>query len=78
MVSLLYVGCMETLMACAAWKLAAVTPGKEAVAMEAFARALTQIPTIIADNAGYDSAELIAQLRAAHNQGKNNFGLGTG
>ena len=34
------------------------------------------MPTIIADNAGYDSAELIANLRAAHVSGKSTFGLG--
>lgn len=38
----------------------------QALAVEAFARALRQIPTIIADNAGYDSSELVSQLRAAH------------
>ena len=35
-----------------------------------------QLPTIIADNAGYDSSELIAQLRALHADGKSNAGLG--
>ena len=34
------------------------TAGKAALAMEAFARALRQLPTIIADNAGLDSSEL--------------------
>ena len=38
--------------------------GKQAIACEAFARALRQLPTIICDNAGYDSAELVATLRA--------------
>jgi T-complex protein 1 subunit beta len=33
--------------------------GKKALAIEAFAKALKAIPTIIADNAGYDSSELI-------------------
>ncbi|GFS10319.1 T-complex protein 1 subunit beta [Elysia marginata] len=68
-------GCSEMLMADAVSKLAAKTPGKEAVAMEAFAKALRQLPTIIADNAGYDSADLIAQLRAAHTSGKHTTGL---
>lgn len=63
-------------MACAVFKEAANTAGKEAVAMEAFGRSLLQLPTIIADNAGYDSAELVAQLRAAHNSGKNQAGIG--
>ncbi|KAI2665689.1 T-complex protein 1 subunit beta [Labeo rohita] len=34
-----------------------------------------QLPTIIADNAGYDSAELVSQLRAAHQDNKSTFGL---
>ncbi|CAH0559540.1 unnamed protein product [Brassicogethes aeneus] len=68
-------GCSETLMACAVRKAAASTPGKEAVAMEAFARALLQLPTIIADNAGYDSAQLVSELVAAHNSGKSTMGL---
>ncbi|XP_055506699.1 T-complex protein 1 subunit beta [Leucoraja erinacea] len=68
-------GCSEMLMAQAVFELAVRTPGKEAVAMESFAKALTMLPTIIADNAGYDSADLVAQLRAAHTEGKATYGL---
>lgn len=68
-------GCSEMIMACAVMKAAASTPGKEAVAMEAFSRALQQLPTIIADNAGYDSAQLVSELRAAHNSGVCTVGL---
>mmetsp|Transcript_31670 Transcript_31670/g.71198 ORF Transcript_31670/g.71198 Transcript_31670/m.71198 type:complete len:526 (-) Transcript_31670:355-1932(-) len=49
--------------------------GKSSLAMEAFAKALRQMPTIIADNAGYDSSELVTQLRAAHAAGKRTAGL---
>merc|ERR1711951_106497 len=49
--------------------------GKEAVAMESFAKALRMLPTTIADNAGYDSADLVSQLRAAHQDNKITFGL---
>lgn len=63
------------LMACAVQSEATQTPGKEAVAMEAFARALQMLPIIIADNAGYDSAQLISELRAAHTQGNETYGL---
>lgn len=90
------------LMAKVVTDLASRTPGKEAVAMESFAKALrmvrlpprvvfmgfyllisgtsafsfsSQLPTIIADNAGYDSADLVAQLRAAHQENKTLFGL---
>eukprot|EP00286_Rhodomonas_abbreviata_P003902 CAMPEP_0181347766 /NCGR_PEP_ID=MMETSP1101-20121128/34052_1 /TAXON_ID=46948 /ORGANISM="Rhodomonas abbreviata, Strain Caron Lab Isolate" /LENGTH=492 /DNA_ID=CAMNT_0023459999 /DNA_START=61 /DNA_END=1536 /DNA_ORIENTATION=- len=57
-------GCMEMLMAAAIEKES--PSGKAALAMEAFARALRQLPTIIADNAGLDSSELVTQLRAQH------------
>lgn len=45
------------------------TAGKKALAMEAYARGLRQLPTIIADNGGYDGSDLISSLRAAHAQG---------
>uniref|UniRef100_A0A2K5R839 T-complex protein 1 subunit beta n=1 Tax=Cebus imitator TaxID=2715852 RepID=A0A2K5R839_CEBIM len=63
------------LMAHAVTQLANRTPGKEAVAMESYAKALRMLPTIIADNAGYDSADLVAQLRAAHSEGNTTAGL---
>lgn len=34
-----------------------------------------QIPTILADNAGYDSSDLVSRLRAAHYEGKKTSGL---
>merc|ERR1719244_1878346 len=68
-------GCSETLMAKAVRDAAAFIPGKEALAMESFACALMMIPTIIADNAGYDSAQLVSELRAAHSEGKTTYGL---
>jgi len=68
-------GASEMLMANAVSQLAAKTPGKEAIAIEAFAKALRMLPTIIADNGGYDSADLVAKLRAAHTDGKSTFGL---
>lgn len=63
------------LMAAAVDATASKTPGKEAVAAEAFARALRQLPTAIADNAGYDSSLLISQLRAEHSTGHQTAGL---
>jgi len=68
-------GCSETLMATAVDALAKNTPGKESLAMEAFARALRQLPTIIADNGGHDSSDLIPRLRACHNDGQTTMGL---
>jgi len=63
------------LMAVAVQKAAAATAGKESVAMEAFSRALMQLPGIMADNAGFDSVDLVAQLRAAYVDGKNTLGI---
>jgi T-complex protein 1 subunit beta len=68
-------GCSETLMANAVDEEARKTPGKRQLAMEGFARALRQLPTIIADNAGYDSAELISKVRASHNAGNIRSGI---
>eukprot|EP01133_Synstelium_polycarpum_P007867 gene7867-9235_t len=68
-------GCSEMLMARAVDELAAITPGKKSLAIESFAKALRQIPTIIANNAGYDSSELVAALKAAHYKGQSDFGL---
>ncbi|XP_055339463.1 T-complex protein 1 subunit beta-like [Paramacrobiotus metropolitanus] len=68
-------GSGEMLMAQAVSQLATKTPGKESIAIEAFARALRKLPTYVADNGGYDSAELISQLRAAHTEGKVSMGL---
>jgi T-complex protein 1 subunit beta len=68
-------GASEMLMAAAIEKEAASTPGKKQLAMEAFARALRSLPTTIADNAGFDSAELITQVRAAHAEGNIRAGI---
>ncbi len=69
-------GCSEMLMSCAVEEEARKVKGKKALAVEAFGRALRQIPIILADNAGYDSADLVAKLRAAHYEGFNDAGLG--
>jgi T-complex protein 1 subunit beta len=68
-------GCTEILMASAVDQAALATPGKKSLAMSAFANALRQIPAILADNGGYDSAELVSQLRAAHAKGFASYGL---
>ena len=63
------------LMANAVLDAAATTAGKEAIAMEAYAKALTELPTIIAENGGYDAAQLVSELRALHKQNKSTMGL---
>lgn len=59
-------GCPEMVMSKAIDELAQRTPGKRAIAMEAFSKALRAIPSIICDNAGLDSADLVYQLRFCH------------
>ncbi|KAH9903896.1 chaperonin Cpn60/TCP-1 family, partial [Epithele typhae] len=68
-------GCSEMLMSCAVEEEARHVQGKKAIAAEAFGRALRMIPTILADNAGYDSSDLVAKLRAAHYEGQSDAGL---
>lgn len=68
-------GAAEMAMADAVMKLAQKTEGKTALAVEAFAKALQAVPTIIADNGGFDSAELVTKLRAAHSAGRHTTGL---
>lgn len=68
-------GCSEMLMANKVDDLAVVSEGKESIAIAAFATALRALPTIIADNGGYDSSELVANLRAAHRKGNSIAGL---
>lgn len=68
-------GCSEMIMAKAVQEAAKRTVGKQALAMEAFARALKQIPHIIATNAGLDSAELVSAMEAEHYKGNSKAGL---
>ncbi|TMS35239.1 hypothetical protein L596_002684 [Steinernema carpocapsae] len=68
-------GASEILMSAAVMIESQKVAGKEAIAMEAFARALAQLPTIICDNAGLDSAELVTQLRAEHANGNHRMGI---
>ena len=68
-------GCMEMAMAGHIFEEMKKVEGKEQVAMEAFGKALMQIPCILSDNAGFDSQELVGKLRAAHSRGENTMGL---
>merc|ERR1711920_828822 len=68
-------GAMEMAMAHAVQQKMATVDGKESAAMEGFAKALQQIPSILADNGGLDSAELVGQLKAAHARGEHAVGL---
>jgi chaperonin GroEL (HSP60 family) len=49
--------------------------GREQLAITAYAEALEEIPKGIAENAGLDAIDIIAELRTAHSKGKKTFGL---
>jgi T-complex protein 1 subunit beta len=68
-------GCAEMIMSKAVEGAAQNQDGKIALAVEAFATALRQLPTILADNAGFDSSELVAKLRTAVYNGITTSGL---
>jgi len=68
-------GSSECLMAKVVDDLARTTPGKVAMAIESFGKALRQIPMIIANNGGLDSTELVSQMKVAHEKGQSNMGL---
>jgi T-complex protein 1 subunit beta len=68
-------GNSEMRMASAVSQLAEQTEGKQSLAIEAFSNALRQLPTIIADNAGYDSAEIVQNLRSVITNGDQEAGL---
>jgi len=68
-------GAMECAMAQAVQDSMKSISGKEALAMEQFAKALQTMPAIMADNGGFDSAELVGSLRAAHARGEHTMGL---
>lgn len=68
-------GNAEVRMSLAVDELAKKVEGKKSLAVEGFARALKQLPTIIADNAGYDSAEIVQNLRSTIANGEVDSGL---
>ena len=52
-------GFAEMVMAKACDEIANITTGKQALAIEGFARALRQIPVILCNNGGYDSQAIV-------------------
>ena len=68
-------GCAEMLMAKAVESAATRVEGKRQMAVGAFAIALRQLPTILADNAGLDSGDLVARLRKTIYDGMSTYGL---
>ena len=55
-------GCSKALMVCAILKKTGEIINSEAIAMEAFVKALFQLPTNIPDNSCYSSFQLVAGL----------------
>lgn len=68
-------GCSEMIMSKAVDHAASNETGKKSLAIEAFGRALRALPTILADNAGFDSSELVAKLRSSIYNGMTTSGL---
>ncbi|OWB76471.1 hypothetical protein B5S32_g623 [[Candida] boidinii] len=68
-------GCSEMNMSKAVETAAQNTMGKKALAIESFAKALRQLPTILSDNAGLDSSELVSKLRTSIYNGMTTSGL---
>lgn len=68
-------GCSEMIMSKAVDQAAQNESGKKALAIEAFARALRQLPTILSDNAGFDSSDLVTKLRSSIYNGMTTSGL---
>lgn len=68
-------GCAEMNMAKAVDQAAHNIAGKKAIAVDSFAKALRQLPTILADNAGLDSSDLVSRLRKSIYNGMTSSGL---
>ena len=68
-------GCAEMVMAKAVTEVAQNVDGKKAIAVESFSKALQQLPTILADNAGLDSSDLVTRLRKDVYSGLTSSGL---
>ncbi|KAK1444252.1 T-complex protein 1 subunit beta [Babesia gibsoni] len=68
-------GCAELEMATAVSEYAKTIVGKESLAVEAFAQALLKLPEYILSNGGYDAAEILSKLKAAHVAGDKYAGI---
>lgn len=68
-------GNAEISMANAVEDLARTIDGKQALAIEGYARALKRLPAFIADNGGYDSAELVQNIAFSLRNDKPTTGL---
>jgi len=71
-------GASEMLMAHHVEEFARKQGGKEQMAMDGFASALRSIPTILADNAGFDAADIVTKLRSEHAHKRTHMGIDMG
>lgn len=68
-------GSTEVAMAKAVQEAAERAGGKESIAVEAFAKALIQIPIVISENAGFDAQEIVGEMKKAHATGLATAGI---
>ena len=68
-------GASEMALASAIKKEAPKYPGREQLAMLAFAEALEMIPRTLAENAGLEPVEILTDLRARHEKGQHSYGV---
>ncbi len=68
-------GAIEEALALRVRKEAAKYPGREQLAMMAFAEALETIPRTLAENAGLEPVEILTELRAKHDKDGHGYGV---
>jgi len=68
-------GATEEALAMTIRKEASKYPGKEQLAMIAFAETLEMIPRTLAENAGLEPVEILTELRAKHEKGETSYGI---
>ena len=56
-------------------KYAETLPGREQLAVKAFAEALEAVPITLTENAGLDPIDIISDLRARHEKGETWAGI---
>ncbi|MHC1630784.1 MAG: thermosome subunit alpha [Methanotrichaceae archaeon] len=54
---------------------ASTISGRNQLAVKAFAKAIEEIPVILAENAGLDPIDILVNLRSEHKAGSNSYGL---
>ncbi|PSN86574.1 thermosome subunit [Candidatus Marsarchaeota G1 archaeon BE_D] len=68
-------GATETYLAVKLKEFANTVGGKEQLAVQQFAEALLVVPEVLAETAGLDTVETLAELKAKHESGKTSYGI---